>query len=138
MLTAVRATRAVLPDMTRQQRGVVVFVGSDAGELAPPGFAPYAVSKAALMNLSKLVSKEFGRFGVRANLVAAGLTRTHATKDLLDDLADKHGSETAGIRELTQDLRMALPRFGTAEEVAALIVYLAGDHALQITGAPSG
>jgi 3-oxoacyl-[acyl-carrier protein] reductase len=85
--------------------------------------------------LSTLLSKGYGRDGVRSNLVAPGLTRTHATEDLLRGLADEHGGEAAGVAALSRDLGMALPRVGEADEVAALVVYLAGDLAAQITGA---
>ena len=135
LLATVRTCRAAIPHLVRAGRGAVVTVGSDAGELPAPGFAPYSVAKAALMNLSTLLSKGYGRHGVRSNLVAPGLTRTHATEDLLRGLADEHGSEAAGVVALSRDLGMALPRVGEADEVAALVVYLAGDLAAQVTGA---
>lgn len=134
LMAAIRASRAVLPFMVRAGRGAIITVGSDAGELSHPGFAPYAVSKAALMNLSKLLSKEYGEHGIRSNLVAPGLTRTHATRGLLESLTEEHGSEADGVAAFTAGLGMALPRFGTAAEVASLILYLASDLAAQITG----
>ncbi len=135
LLAAVRASRAAVPVMTAAGRGVILTVGSDAGELSHPGFARYAVSKAALMNLNKLLSKEFGRQGVRANLVAVGLTMTHATEGLVASLVEEHGGRTEGISHFADDLGMALARFGAADGVASLLLYLAGDLAAQVTGA---
>lgn len=135
LLATVRVSRAALTQMTTARSGAIITIGSDAGELPAPEFAPYSITQAALMSLSKLLSKAYGSHGIRSNLIAPGLTRTHATAGLLHELAEKHGDEQTGIAAFTDDLGMALPRIGDAEEVATLVAYLASDLAAQITGA---
>ena len=68
------------------------------------------------------------------NVVGGDLTKTHATEGLVASLTQEHGSETEGIARFTEDLGMALARFGTADEVASALLYLASDLAAQITG----
>lgn len=134
LLATVRTCRAAIPHMTAAGRGAIITIGSDAGELPHPDFAPYSVTKAALMNLSKVLSKAYGQHGVRSNLIAPGLLRTHATAAMLDDLAEQHGSEAGGVQALAMDVGMAIPRIAEADEVASLVAYLASDLAAQITG----
>lgn len=135
LMATVRLCRAAVPHMRAAGAGSIVMVGSDAGELPDAGFAPYSVSKAALMNLSKMLSNAYGRDGIRSNVVAPGLTRTYAVAGLLDSLAAEHGDEATAIAAFTESIGMALPRLGEPEEVAAIILFLASDHAMQITGA---
>lgn len=135
LLAAVRCTRAAIGPMIAAGNGNIVMVGSDAGELPEPAFAPYSVAKAGMLNLSKVVSKAYGASGVRCNYLSLGLTRTHATASLLDSLAEEHGSEEAGIAHFTTSLGMALPRIGEASEVADLVAFLVGPSGRQITGA---
>lgn len=135
LMSHVRASRAAIPHLREAGGGAMVHVGSDAGAMPHPDHISYSVTKAAMVSLSKAISKSFGRDGIRSNLVAPGLTRTHATEALLGSLAREHGSEDQGVAAFAGQVGMALPRVGSAEEVAALIVFLAGPAAAQITGA---
>lgn len=135
LLAAVRTTRAAVPHLRRRGQSCVVMIGSDAGETPAPEFAPYSVTKAALAALSKTISKAYGADGIRCNLVAPGLTRTHATADLVASLTAEHGSEQAGIAAFTATLGQALPRIAEAEEIADLTAFLVSPGARHITGA---
>ena len=135
LMAAVRCTRAAVAPMIAAGSGNIVMIGSDAGELPEPMFAPYSVAKAGMLNLSKVVSKAYGSAGVRCNYLSLGLTRTHATAGLLDSLREEHGSEEAGIAHFTASMGMALPRIGEAGEVADLVAFLIGPGGRQITGA---
>lgn len=135
LLAAVRCTRAAIGPMVKAGSGDIVMIGSDAGELPEPTFAPYSVAKAGMVNLSKLVSKAYGSSGIRCNYLSLGLTRTHATAGLLESLREEHGSEEKGIAHFTASMGMALTRIGEASEVADLVAFLVGASGRQITGA---
>jgi NAD(P)-dependent dehydrogenase (short-subunit alcohol dehydrogenase family) len=72
---------------------------------------------------------------VRCNVISPGLTRTHATADLIRSLAAEHGTEERGIARFTASIGVALPRIGEASEIADLVAFLVGDAGRQITGA---
>lgn len=135
LLAAIRTTRAAIPHLRRLERSSVVMIGSDAGETPAPEFAPYSVTKAALAALSKTVSKAYGGDGIRCNLIAPGLTRTHATAGLIEDLTAQYGDEQAGIAAFTSSIGQTLPRVAEAEEIADLTAFLVGPGGQHITGA---
>jgi 3-oxoacyl-[acyl-carrier protein] reductase len=93
-------------------------MASVVGPRANPGQANYAASKAAVIGFTKTVAVEVARRGVTVNAVAPGLITTDMTQDLPPVLADK----------------VPARRAGTAEEVAAAVVFLASDRASYITG----
>jgi 3-oxoacyl-[acyl-carrier protein] reductase len=113
-----RLTRAVLREMIRARFGRVINMASVVGPRANPGQANYAASKAAVIGFTKTVAVEVARRGVTVNAVAPGLITTDMTQDLPPVLADK----------------VPARRAGTAEEVAAAVVFLASDRASYITG----
>lgn len=102
--------------------GRIITIGSCMAQRVPgPGGTLYATSKAALIGLNKGLARELGGRRITANLVQPGPTDT--------DMNPADGPFAAGQSALT-----ALGRFGSAEEVASLVTYLAGDAAAYITG----
>jgi len=133
---AVRAARAVLPSMVASGAGALVHLASDAGRQPDPFFVDYAVTKTALMSLSKSLSIEFGPHGIRSNCVAPGPTRTPAMSQFLDSLAADLGIEpeyapTHFAREMRQ---LPLGRMNEPEDVARVVLFLASAAAAQVTG----
>ncbi|MEV7098384.1 3-oxoacyl-[acyl-carrier-protein] reductase [Amycolatopsis sp. NPDC051045] len=108
--------------MLKQRRGSVVALSSVSGVHGNPTQVNYSASKSGVIGLAKALAKEVGRFGIRVNAVAPGLIETDMTAQMTDKAREK--------------LRAAVPlgRFGTAEEVADLVAYLASDRAAYITG----
>ncbi|MFB6807025.1 SDR family oxidoreductase [Streptomyces sp. NPDC056387] len=103
--------------------GRIVTIGSCMVQRVPgPGGVLYAMSKAALTGMSKALARELGERGITANLVHPGPVDT--------DLNPAQGPGAAAQSALT-----ALGRFGTAQEVAALVSFLAGPDAAYVTGA---
>ncbi|MGW2487883.1 SDR family oxidoreductase [Streptomyces sp. NPDC001606] len=103
--------------------GRIVTVGSCVTQRVPgPGMTLYAMSKAALTGLNRGLARELGGRGITANLVHPGPVDT--------DMNPADGPYADGQRELT-----ALGRFGTADEVASMVAYLAGPDAAYVTGA---
>ena len=113
----------LVPAMAARGWGRVVNVASTAGLAAPPGQLPYAVSKAALIALTRSLAVDVAGRGVTVNAVAPGPVLT-------DDFRRRKGE--AGIAARGRPIpsgRLTLP-----DEVAAAIVWLAADPAAQITG----
>ena len=113
----------LVPTMTARGWGRVVNVASTAGLAAPPGQLPYAVSKAALIALTRSLAVDVAGRGVTVNAVAPGPVLT-------DDFRRRKGE--AGIAARGRPIPSG--RLTTPEEVAAAIVWLAADPAAQITG----
>jgi 3-oxoacyl-[acyl-carrier protein] reductase len=116
------ATRAAARYIMRSKAGRIINIGSVAGVVGNAGQANYAASKAGLIGLSKSVAKELAGKGVTVNVVAPGFITT----DMTDVLNDK-------IKETVKGL-IPLRRFGAAEEIAAVVGFLASEAASYITG----
>ena len=115
-------TKAALKGMLKARWGRIISVASVAGIAGNSGQANYAASKAGVIGFTKSVAKEVGSRGITVNVVAPGFITT--------DLTDALGEETrqAALGSIT------LGRFGLAEEVAAVVAFLAGDGASYVTG----
>lgn len=77
------ATKAVLPQMKRQQRGKIVCMASNTVFSGGPGMAHYVASKAGVIGLTRCLAREVGALGICANVVAPGLTDTEAAQTLI-------------------------------------------------------
>jgi NAD(P)-dependent dehydrogenase (short-subunit alcohol dehydrogenase family) len=110
--------RRALPGMREQRYGRIVAMGSSAGKTGGArAVAAYAASKAGIMAMAKSIANEYAKAGITANALAPSLIDTPMianTRDLVD--------------------RIPVGRFGTPEEVAALVCFLASEHAGYITG----
>jgi 3-oxoacyl-[acyl-carrier protein] reductase len=115
-------TKLALRGMVRSHWGRVISIASVAGISGNAGQANYAASKAGMIGFTKSVAKEVGSRGITANVVAPG----YITTDLTDVLPD--GVKAAALDAIT------LGRFGSVDEVAALVEFLASDAAGYITG----
>ena len=114
-------SRAVIPHMRARKSGCIVSVSSIAGKEGTPRLIPYSVAKAGIIGFTKALGKEVIGDGIRVNCVAPGVVET----PLLDQLPP----------EATQTMLSKIPmgRFGTADEVAAVVCFLASDDASFIT-----
>lgn len=120
-------SRAVLPGMVARNTGAIVNLGSTFGLMARPQSLAYAVSKAAVIHLTKCMALDVARSGVRVNCVCPGLIDTPLVAKL--DTPQVAALKTANLKAHAMD------RLGRAEEVADAILYLASDAASFITGA---
>jgi len=137
----VRSCRAALPVMVERGRGAIVSIASDAGRQPDPFYVDYCAAKAAVLSLVKSLSIEFGPKGVRANAVAPGPTLTPGLIEFFaTSAAPKWGMTTeAAIDHFARNIRkLPLGKLGTAEDVAALVLFLSSDLARQITGSTFG
>jgi 3-oxoacyl-[acyl-carrier protein] reductase len=115
-------TKAVTRPMLRARAGRIVNITSVSGQAGQMGQANYSSAKAGLIGLTKATARELASRGITVNAVAPGFVLTELTQDLPDNLK----------AEITS--RTPLGRFGTTEEVADAVAFLASDEAGYITG----
>ncbi len=116
-------TRAVAPVMINQKSGVILNATSVVGLDGNFGQTNYVATKAGVIGMTKVWSRELGRYGIRVNAVAPGFTATEMVMAMPDKVLD-------GMRQ-----RTPLGRLGQPEDVADAYAFLASDQASFITGA---
>lgn len=116
-------SKAVAKHMMRQRSGRVINISSIVAQMGNIGQANYAASKAGLIGLTKSMARELAPFGITVNCVLPGFIQTPMTEALSEDIKEK-------IKE-----RIPLKRFGTPEDVAEVVRFLASDASSYITGA---
>ena len=112
--------------MLKTGGGAIVNTSSIAGHIGLPQASIYAATKHAVEGLTKAIAVEFAKQGIRVNSVAPGSIDT----EMVDRLAGKEGDQRNWLRSLHP-----VGRFGTSEEIAAAVLYLASDAAKFTTGA---
>ena len=135
LTAAFRAIRAAVPGMKAQKWGRIVSTASAHSLVASPFKSAYVAAKHGLAGLTKTAALELATFGVTANCVSPGYVWTPLVEHQIPD--------TMKARNMTRDevinnvILDAQPtkQFVTADQVAALVVYLCSDAAAQITGA---
>jgi 3-oxoacyl-[acyl-carrier protein] reductase len=115
-------TKAVTRPMLKARGGRIVNITSVSGQAGQMGQANYSAAKAGLIGLTKATARELASRGITVNAVAPGFVLTELTQDLPDALKEEITSRTP------------LGRFGTTEEVANAVAFLASDEAAYITG----
>ncbi len=135
--TTLRATRAALGPMLEQGSGSIVNIASVNSFFQPDAATiDYGVAKAAVVNLSKSLSQEFGPKGIRVNCVSPGQVSTDlwlGEHGVAATFADATGVDADTIRT-TAAAAIATGRFSTPEEVATLVTMLASDRIANVTG----
>jgi len=118
--------RAGIPHLRRASRGAIVAISSIAAQMCQPRNAQGASAKAGLEALIRVIAREEGKHGIRANVVAIGLTDTDMGR----------AAFAAWGPETTQRVIRGIPlqRIGTPEEVARVVCFLAGSGGAYITG----
>ena len=126
-----RVSKALVPLMT--EGGCIVNVASRAAKVPPPLNGAYAVAKAGVVMLTRVMAKELAAAGIRVNAICPGVIQTDFTDWRLQLEADILGST---VEERQAEMLKTIPmgRLGTAEEVADLVVFLASDQSAYITG----
>ena len=132
LLSAVRATRAALPEMRERRAGTIVNVSSTAAKRPSTGMPDYSVMKAALLSFSRLVADMYAKDGIRCNAVTPGPTATEAWLGE-GGLADQQGEREEVLAKVAAG--RPLGRLAEPEEIAAVVAFLCSPRASYVTGA---
>jgi len=117
-----RLSKACLRGMMKQRRGRIISIASVVGLTGNPGQANYAAAKAGIIGFSKSLAREVGSRAITVNVVAPGFIETDMTRALSEE---QRGALITSI---------ALGRLGSADDVAAAVVFLSSPAAGYITG----
>ena len=117
-----RVTKAFIKPMVKNKFGRVINISSVAGLMGNSGQVNYSSSKSAMVGFSRSLAKELGSRNITSNVVAPGFIETDMTTFLNDD------------EKVEVSKNIPMKRFGTVEDVAKCIVFLASDEANYITG----
>ncbi|KXI27653.1 SDR family NAD(P)-dependent oxidoreductase [Paraglaciecola hydrolytica] len=130
---AITATRAVLPLMKTQCKGVILYMASDQALIAKRNSFAYNLSKMALASLAKTTALDYASYQIRANAICPGTIETPLYHQAIDRYVTKSGADKQQVHAEEAALQ-PLGRLGQADEVAALAYFLASDEASFITG----
>ncbi len=108
--------------MLKQKSGRIINIASVVGLIGNAGQTNYVASKAGLIGMTKSLAQEFGKKNVTVNALAPGFIRTKMTDSLPEEIKDDYLA------------KIPLGRFGEPEDVAAAVLFLAGDAAAYISG----
>ena len=115
-------TKAAGKIMLKQKSGKIINIASVAGRYGNPGQANYSASKAGLIGLTKTTAKELGPKGITCNAVTPGLIQSKMTEVLPEDVKQNYLKN------------IALGRFGTPEDIADVVAFLASPASNYVTG----
>ena len=125
--------QVVIPEMRHRGGGAILNIASTAGLGASAGFGAYTATKHGLVGLSKTIAAEFGGDGIRCNAICPGFVRTEMHLGATRRLAAQEGIGEAEMAE-RRYADVPLGRAGEPEEIARLVVFLAGPGGAYITG----
>lgn len=133
LLSAIRCTRRLLPKMRKQKWGRVVMIASGAAKYPNAALIDYGATKAAMISISKSLSKKYGADGVLTNSILPGLIHT--------DMWERAATEIAEANDTTMDAVLAnngksvpVGRYGSSKEVADVIAFLCTNAASYVNG----
>ena len=130
-----RTIRAALPGMLEQGAGSIINMSSACSSVigAPNRFI-YGTTKAAVIGLTKSVAVDYIAKGIRCNCICPGTVESPSWHERVDALGEQLGSKEEAMKQFVS--RQPMGRVATADEIAALVVYLASDESAFTTGHP--
>ncbi len=128
-----RMIALVAPHMRQARAGSIINIASVAGQRVGAPYLAYSVAKAALLHLTRCVSSDLGRYGVRVNSVSPGFISTAIHTPDLDPDSERAKMLMEKMSRLFVS-RQAISRIGQPEEVADAVLFLASDEAKFVTG----
>jgi NAD(P)-dependent dehydrogenase (short-subunit alcohol dehydrogenase family) len=138
VLSGVRLARLVLPAMKRANWGRIIFISSESAVQIPTEMIHYGMSKTAQLAVSRGLAESVAGTGITVNSVLPGPTKSRGVGDFVQDMARASDKSFAQIEaEFFESVRPTslIRRFGTPQEVASLVAYIASPLASATTGA---
>lgn len=131
-----RTIKAFLPAMLEKGRGSIINMSSGVSSIKGlPNRYAYGATKAAVIGLTKAVAADFVTKGIRCNAICPGTIVSPSFEERVVAVSQQTGKPLADVRQ-NFVARQPMGRLGTAQEVAALAVFLASDESSYITGQP--
>lgn len=115
-------SRAVLPDMIRNKSGIIINISSMWGECGASCEVDYSASKAGVIGFTKALAKEVAPSGIRVNCISPGFILTDMNRNFSDE----------DLKLIKEDIPLGI--FGTPENIADSVIFLASEKASFITG----
>tara|TARA_B100000963_G_scaffold361760_1_gene399323 strand:+ start:8211 stop:8954 length:744 start_codon:yes stop_codon:yes gene_type:complete len=123
-LSQTQLTKVILKKMISKKKGTIINISSSVTRDFNQGRVAYTSSKAAMNSLTAILSKEVGRFNIRVNAIAPGLTKTRMFSTNFKNKQDENDILN----------RISLGRFGNSNDIANCALFLASDDSSYITG----
>lgn len=120
---AFRTVKRAIKSMIKARRGRIILISSVSGLYGVAGQANYSASKAGLVGFARAITRELGGRGITANVVAPGFIESDMTAELSDE------TQAAYKKQIPAG------RYGSADEVAGVVAWLASDDAAYVSGA---
>lgn len=137
IMASVRMTREVLPHMRDQESGVILNVASEAGTQPDPFKTHYDATKAAIINMTKNLSKTYGPEGIRVNAVSPATTKTPLVEEIFEERAEETGKSLEQIeQEFVEEEKPGIVtgRLGEPQDIADVVAFLASDKSQFVHG----
>ncbi|MBW8843431.1 MAG: SDR family oxidoreductase [Burkholderiales bacterium] len=138
VLSGVRLARLVLPAMKQADWGRIIFISSESAVQIPAEMIHYGMTKTAQLAVSRGLAESLAGTGITVNSVLPGPTRSRGVNDFVEQMAQAERKTFAELeKEFFEKVRPTslIKRFGTPEEVAAMVTYIASPLASATTGA---
>jgi NAD(P)-dependent dehydrogenase (short-subunit alcohol dehydrogenase family) len=138
ILSAVNTLHAVTPAMIAAKNGTILLIASVAGQIGSQTDPPYSASKAALINFAQCAAKDLAPYNVRVNTLNPGMVKTALNEAVWAawNRQQPEGSRQSYDEWASEKIRKVVPlgRWQTPEDMAAMALFLASDHAANICG----
>ena len=138
VLSGVRLARLYLPSMKRADWGRIIFISSESGLQIPAEMVHYGMTKTAQIAVARGIAESVAGTGITVNSVLPGPTKSRGVGDFVESLAK---ADSKSVEQVEKDFfehvrpTSLIKRFGTTEEVASLVAYVASPLASATTGA---
>ena len=138
LIGTVNIAHAFAPVLAQAARGSMLFISSVAGQIGSQTDPPYSAAKAAVINFAQCAAKDLARFGVRVNTICPGMVRTPLNRSVWQAWNEARAESERQTYEkwAAEKISLITPlnRWQEPEDVANLALFLASDHAGNMTG----
>ena len=138
LIGAANVAHAFAPSMAEARSGTILFIASVAGQIGSQTDPPYSASKAGLINFAQCAAKDLAPHGVRVNTLNPGMIKTALNRSVYQAWADRQPESSQATYEewAGEKVKAIVPlgRWQTAEDIAAMAVFLASPCAGNVTG----